>query len=76
MVALTATETKEPFFQDRITTIPERQRETQPLVIIGDAGETVLTPTVGSRTGVIVGEKIPDCAGCAIVFPHRPPLAF
>src|SRR5207302_11007826 len=45
MIALTATEAKEPFFQDRITAIPERQGKTQPLVVIADPGETVLTPT-------------------------------
>jgi hypothetical protein len=76
MIALTATEAKEPFFQDRITAIPERQGKTEPLVIIRDASETVLTPTVGSRTSMIMGKKIPGSAGRAVVFPHRPPLAF
>ncbi len=76
MIALIASEAKEPFFQDRITAIPERQGKTQPLVVIGDAGEAVLAPTIGSRTGVIVRKKIPGSAGGAVVFPHRPPLAF
>ena len=57
MIAFIAGEAKEPFFQDRITAIPERQGKTQPLVVIGDASETVLTPAIGSRTSVIVWKK-------------------
>jgi hypothetical protein len=75
MITLIASKTKEPFFQDRITTIPQRQGETEALVIIGDAGETVLTPPIGSRTSMIVREKIPGIARGAIVFPHGSPLA-
>ena len=76
MIAFIAGEAKEPFFQDRITAIPERQGKTQPLVVIGDASEAVFTPAIGSRTSVIVWKKIPGSAGGAVVFPHRPPLAF
>src|SRR5919197_5737606 len=62
MVTLSATEAKEPFFQERITAIPERQGKTQPLVVIGDPGEAVFTPAVGARTGVLVWKKIPGSA--------------
>src|SRR5262245_5731647 len=37
MIALTASEAKEPFFQDWVTAIPQRQGETEALVIIGNA---------------------------------------
>src|SRR5262249_60753258 len=50
MVALIAREAKEPFFQERIAAIPERQGKTQPLVVIRDAGEAVLTARIGSPT--------------------------
>src|SRR5919197_2802517 len=66
MVTLSATEAKEPFFQERITAIPERQGKTQPLVLIGDPGEAVFSPPVGSRTSMIMGEKIPDSACGAV----------
>jgi hypothetical protein len=76
MIAFRAAEAKEPFFQDRITAIPERHGKTQPLMVIADPGEAVLTPAVGSRTSVIVWKKIPGSARGAVVFPHRPPLTF
>jgi hypothetical protein len=76
MITLAASEAKEPFFQDRVTTIPERQGKAQPLVVIRDASEAVFTPAIGPRTGVIVRKKIPGSPGGAVVFPHSSPLAF
>jgi hypothetical protein len=76
MVTLVPSEAKEPFFQDRIMAIPERQGKAQSLVVIGDPSEAVLAPPVGARTGVLVWKKIPGIARGAVIFPHCPPLAF
>jgi hypothetical protein len=75
MIALIASEAKEPFFQDWITAIPECQGKTEPLVVIADPGEAILTPTVGSRPSMIMGKKIPGSTSRAVVFPYGPPLA-
>src|SRR5580704_7147494 len=40
---------------------------------IADAGDTVLTPTIGARARVIVREVLPRGAGGAVILTHRPP---
>jgi hypothetical protein len=34
-------ETEQALFQDRIASVPEREREAEPLFVIGEPGETV-----------------------------------
>lgn len=60
--------------EDWVFPVPERARETEVLLVIGDSGKTVLAPAVGARAGVIVGEEIPGVTPWAIVFPHGAPL--
>jgi|GEM_PF-6452735 len=46
------------------------------LLIIGYAGQTVFSPPVRARAGLIVGEVIPRITTLAIVLTYRSPLPF
>src|SRR5262249_14298088 len=48
--------------------------KTESLMVVGDAGQAVLAPAVGARTGLVVAEVVPGVAPLAVVLPHGPPL--
>ncbi len=49
MIAFAVRQTKKALLKDRILPVPERQRETENLVIVGNARQTVLTPAIRPR---------------------------
>ena len=75
MVALGAGEAEHALFEDRVATVPQRQTEAQALLDVGEPGHAVLTPPVGARAGMIVGEVRPRIAVLAVVLTDRAPLA-
>src|SRR5512147_1986312 len=46
------------------------------LLVVGNAGDSVLAPAVGARAGMVVGEEIPGVTSLAVVLTHGPPLPF
>src|SRR5947208_7973127 len=74
MVAFTVGQTEESFLENRILAVPQCQRKTEVLFVIGDARQAVFAPTICARAGMIMGEKIPSVAPFAIVLAHRAPL--
>src|SRR5262249_48954551 len=74
VVSLAVAQSEQPFLEDWIASVPERQREAEQLPIIRDAGEPVLPPAVGPVLRVIVCEVIPGVAVGTVVFAHRAPL--
>jgi hypothetical protein len=48
VIALVAGEPEQPLFQDRVASVPQRQREADALVAIADAEQAVLVPPVGA----------------------------
>src|SRR6266487_3198782 len=48
MIALRASQAKETFFENSILPIPERKRETQTLLIVADASQSILIPTINA----------------------------
>ena len=48
--------------------------EAEPLSVIGNAGDAILAPAVGTRAGMIVGEEIPNVAVLAEILAHGAPL--
>jgi hypothetical protein len=48
MVRLTVGESEQALFQDRVPLVPQREREAQPLLVVREAPQTVLAPSVGS----------------------------
>jgi len=59
VVPLAVGEPEEPFLEDGIPAVPERNSETELLPVVGDAGEAVLAPAVGARPRVVVREVRP-----------------
>ena len=74
MVALAVRETEQPFLEDRIATVPEGKREAQELAIVGETGESVLTPAVGPRPRLVVAEVGPGLTVGAVVLADGSPL--
>src|SRR5262245_3683033 len=75
MVGFTVGQPEQAFLENRILTIPQGQCEAEALVVIAQAGQPILTPAIGPRAGLIVGEVIPGIAAVAVVLAHRTPLA-
>src|SRR4029077_16984758 len=75
VVALAAGEPKETLLEDRIASVPQCQRQAEPLRGVGDAGDPVLAPAVGARAGVVVGEGVPGAAVGAVVLADGAPGA-
>ena len=71
MVPLVSSHAKQTFLEDRILTVPDGKTKANALVVVGDACETVLTPTVCARSRVIMREVRPGVAVGGIVLSDR-----
>ena len=76
VVALDVGQAKEPLLEDRVLAIPQRERPAEALLLVGDAGDAVLAPLVGTGARLVVGEVAPRVAVVAVILAHRAPLAF
>ena len=74
VVALAVGQSEQALLQDGVALVPERQREAQPLLVVGEAAEPVLAPPVGSRARLVVREVVPGVAVVAVVLADRAPL--
>ena len=74
VISLGIRQPEQALFQDRVPLVPQRQRQAQPLLIVADPGEAVLTPPVGAGPGLIVAEIRPGVAVVAVILPDRAPL--
>src|SRR5262249_1012496 len=63
------------FLDDGILAVPQGQREAKPLLIVGNAAESVFTPAVRPGARLVVGEIVPGVAAVAIVLADDTPLA-
>src|SRR3989454_6256408 len=75
VIPLAAREPEEALLEDRIAAVPERQRQAEPSVVVGDPGDPVLAPPVRPRSGMVVGEGVPGRPKRAVVLANGPPLA-
>src|SRR5262249_16082065 len=66
---------EQPLLENGIVAVPQGQREAEPLLVVGKAGQAVFAPAVGAGAGLVVGEIVPGIAAVAVVLAHRPPLA-
>ena len=76
VIALAVGQAEQALLEDRVLAVPEGQREAEPLLVVGDAGQAVFAPAVGARAGLVVGEVVPGVAALAVVLADRAPLAF
>ncbi len=75
VVALAVGQAEQPFLQDRVLAVPERQRQAQPLMLVAEPGDAVLAPAIGPRARLVVREILPGVAVGAVVLAHGAPLA-
>ena len=74
VVPLAVGEAEQALLQDRVPLVPERERETEALLVVGDPAEAVLAPPVGPGAGLVVREVVPGVAVLAVVLADRAPL--
>ena len=75
VVAFAIGQPEDALFKNRVLSVPQGKREADLLVIVGDAGDAVLAPVIGSGAGLVVSEVVPGIARVAVVLPDRAPLA-
>jgi hypothetical protein len=49
---------KEPFFKNGILPVPQSHAQTQPLLLVRDAGYAILTPAIGVGAGHVVVQEV------------------
>ena len=75
VVALRAGQPEQPLLEDRVATVPQREREVEPATLVGDAQQAVLAPAVGARPRVVVRLVAPRVAVRRVVLADGAPLA-
>src|SRR5205814_7499594 len=75
VVGLGVGESEDALLQDRVAAVPEGESEAEPLLLVADPSQSVLTPVVSARARVVVGEVIPGAAVGAVVLADGAPLA-
>ena len=76
MIALAVREAEQPLLEDRVALVPQRQRQTESLLLVGESGDAVLPPPVGAAARVVVRKVVPGIAVRAVVLPDGAPLPF
>jgi hypothetical protein len=74
VIALAVGEPEQTFLQDRVPLVP--QGKAQPLLVVADSCQSIFTPVVSPRTGLIVGEIVPRVAVVAVILTNCAPLPF
>src|SRR5580704_16994486 len=74
MVALGIRQAEQAFLHDGIPLVPQRKGQAQPLLVVADPGNAILTPPVRARPRLIMTEIRPGVFAVAVVVPDRPPL--
>src|SRR5439155_9064440 len=75
VVPLDVAESEEPFLQNRIASVPERNGKAEGLVTVAETGEAVFVPAVGARSCMIVRKVGPGVAVGAVVLADGAPGA-
>src|SRR5207249_5430254 len=75
VIALAVGKAEKALLQDRILAVPQRQRETEPALAVGEAEQPVLAPAISAAAGVVVWKILPASAVRRIILAHGGPLA-
>src|SRR6202034_2513642 len=74
VIALLTGQAERPLLEDRVVSVPQGQRQAQPLFDVAEPGQPVLAPPVRAGPGVVVRQVVPGLAVRAVVLPDRAPL--
>src|SRR5260370_32022173 len=75
VVAFAVGQPEEALLEDGVLAVPQGQAEAKELMVIADAGQTVLAPVICARTRLVVAEVVPGISILAVILAHRAPLA-
>ena len=75
VISLLAGDAEKALLENRVAAIPERDREADQLVPVGNAGDAVFVPAISLRAGVLMRERSPGVLIAAVVFANRSPGA-
>src|SRR5882724_4507939 len=76
VIALTVREAENTLLQNRVSAVPQREREAEALLVVANPRDSVLTPAIRAAAGMVVREIFPGVAVCRVILPHCAPLAF
>src|SRR5262249_24055780 len=76
VVAFAVGQAEQTLLDDRVFAVPQGQREAKLLVVVRNAGHTILAPAVGTGARLIVAQVIPGVAAFVVIFSAGSPLAF
>ena len=62
VIALAVGQAKEALLENRIVSVPQRQREAKALAVVAETRNPVLAPAIGAAAGVIVRQIFPGGA--------------
>src|SRR5687767_1000498 len=71
-----AREAEQPLLQERVLSIPQREREAEPAFAIRDPEKPILAPAIRPAPRLIVRKIFPRGAELRIILAHRRPLSF
>ncbi len=74
VIALRIGEAGEALLQDRVSTVPQRHGQAEPLAVVAHAGDTVFAPAIGPRPSLVMGEVAPGVTALAVVLANGAPL--
>ena len=74
VIPLAIGEPKKPLFKNRVFAVPHGYAKTERFFLIAKTGNTILTPSVGSTTSMIMREIFPCGAVGTVVLANRSPL--
>ena len=75
VVALVSGQAEDALLEDGVTAVPEGQAQAQLPLHVREAGQPILAPAVGSRSGLVVREVLPGGAARAVILADGAPLA-
>src|SRR6185437_3253506 len=67
MVGFAVRQSEYAFLENGIFAIPHGHAKAQQLFLIADAGKTILTPVIRTRSGLVMGEIVPGISVLAVV---------
>src|SRR5437867_10162095 len=73
VIPFVARHAEEPFLENRIAAIPEREGEADHLMPVTDPGQPVFIPSIRFGSRMVVREVFPGCTIGAVVLTHCAP---
>ena len=74
VIGFCARQAERTLFEDRVPSVPQRQRHTQPLLDVAKSGEPVLPPPVRPGARLVMRQIVPGFTISAVVLPDSAPL--